>query len=270
MSSAAPDEERTTPLLAALDRVLLRLAPPHTGAAPHEGGELPHELWKRALFGPAAEFLRRPGKEFRGRLTQLVWRGVGGGAELPHALPCITELLHAGSLIVDDVEDDSAQRRGAPALHKLVGAPLAINTGTWMYFWALSLIDELPLPEAVRGELSREAVAAMMRCHQGQALDLSIHIGHVEPRHVPAAVAATTRNKTGVLMGLAPHRRGRGRRGSRAHRGARALRRGARRRPADARRPGLDRRARAARQGARGPARRPPHLAVGVAVRRGG
>jgi geranylgeranyl pyrophosphate synthase len=207
MTHAASHDEKVAPVLAALDRLLARIAPttPRGGdAATRCASEnMPFELWKRALFGPVQEFLRRPGKEFRGKLTQLAWRGAGGRGEMPHALPWVAELLHAGSLIVDDVQDDSSHRRGGPALHRLIGAPLAINTGTWMYFWALSLIEELPLPELARGELTRECITAMMKCHQGQALDLSIHIGQLEPRQIPAAVAATTRNKTGVLMGLA-------------------------------------------------------------------
>jgi geranylgeranyl pyrophosphate synthase len=197
MIDAARHDEGIAGLLDALDRLLAR--------AGGLDGHVPLELWKRALIGPAAEFLRRPGKEFRGRLTQLAWRGAGGAAHgaMPQALPWLVELIHAGSLIVDDVEDDSCHRRGQPALHRLIGAPLAINTGTWMYFWALSLIEELPLPAPARSELTREAISALMRCHHGQALDLSVHVGHLEPRHIPATVAATTRNKTGVLMGLA-------------------------------------------------------------------
>lgn len=223
MTYAAPNNDGIAPLLEALDRMLARVLarPPHlfspcnpslaeTSAHGRVGSEhentVPYELWKRALLGPAHEFLRRPGKEFRSKLTQLAWQGAGGGTgrePMPSALPWIVELIHAGALIVDDVQDDSSHRRGSPALHRMVGMPLAINTGNWMYFWALSMIDELPLPATARAELTRDAVHTLMCCHHGQALDLSVHVGHLEPRHIPATVAATTRNKTGMLMGLA-------------------------------------------------------------------
>lgn len=166
-------------------------------------GGLPIELWQRALIGPAEELLRRPGKGFRGRLSELMWRGAGGKGEVPCALPWVVELMHVGSLIVDDVQDDSSHRRGGAALHRVVGMPLAINTGNWLYFAALSLIEELPGTGEMRAALTREAVGALMRCHHGQALDLAIHVGSLEPRDVPAVVEATTRYKTGVLMGLA-------------------------------------------------------------------
>lgn len=166
--------------------------------------DVPAELWQRALVGPAGDFLARPGKEFRARLTALSYAGMGGEAgTMPAALPQIVELLHAGSLIVDDIEDASAERRGAPALHHVVGTPLALNTGNWMYFWALALIPRLPVAAEVRADLGQHALATMLRCHQGQALDLAARVGTVELRHLPAVVAATTRGKTAALMGLA-------------------------------------------------------------------
>ena len=212
MTYALPHEEGLAPLLEALEQFLGRFLPPAgaaamRGAPARSGGPeaepVPFELWRRALIDPAREFLRRPGKEFRGKLTRLTWRGCGGSGEIPRELPWLVEILHAGSLIVDDVQDDSSHRRGHAALHRIVGAPLAINTGNWMYFWALSLIDELPLPATARAELTREAVTTLMRCHQGQSLDLSVDVSHLEPRHIPQTVATTTYNKTGVLMGLA-------------------------------------------------------------------
>lgn len=195
MTQALPHSDRERPpLLCALQRLRGKL---------RLDGELPHELWQRALLGPAEEMLARPGKLFRGRLTELVARGVGPARPLPEELAWVVELLHAGSLIIDDVQDGSAERRGGPALHRMVGVPLAINTGNWLYFAALALVEELPLPAPARGEILRATVTALMRCHHGQALDLAIHVGHLEPRQLPAVVAATTRDKTGVLMGLA-------------------------------------------------------------------
>lgn len=199
MTQALPESDRPRPpLLAALERLRHQL-----------DASLPMELWERALLGPAEEMLGRPGKLFRCRLTELVGRGAGGDAggnectKVPEELGWIVELLHTGSLIVDDVQDSSDERRGGPALHRLVGAPLAINTGNWLYFAALALVEETPLPAPARAEILRATVTALMRCHHGQALDLAVHVGQIEPRQLPAVVASTTRNKTGVLMGLA-------------------------------------------------------------------
>lgn len=207
MNHPAPYEDSDAPLLAALDCFLARhqdrLGPRARHLAGDELEPVPFELWRRALLDPAREFLRRPGKELRGKLTALCFRGAGGRGVMARELPWVVELIHAGSLIVDDVQDDSAQRRGAPALHRMIGVPLAINTGNWLYFFALSLLEDLPLPAGARAALTREAIAALMSCHHGQSLDLSIDVRHLEPRHLPQTVATTTRYKTGALMGLA-------------------------------------------------------------------
>ncbi|MEJ7602708.1 MAG: polyprenyl synthetase family protein [Kofleriaceae bacterium] len=160
--------------------------------------EVPVAVWERALVGPASLFLARPGKDLRARLVSAGFTLAGGHGVVPAAVPRALELLHAGSLIVDDVEDRSDERRGAPALHHLVGEPLAINTGSWMYFWALAELAKLGLPGAV--EL---AITALVGCHQGQALDLATRIVDLDVREVPGVVAATTRLKTGALCRLA-------------------------------------------------------------------
>lgn len=181
------------PLVALLDEAL----------ADGDGG-LPLHLWERALLGPAREFLRRPGKCFRARLVEACWMLAGGAPDaMPAELPLIVELLHAGSLIVDDIEDGSHVRRGAAALHEIYGTALALNTGNWMYFWPLALIDRLGLDAQRTAELHRRARRTLLRCHQGQALDLALKITELEQGEVPRVVKATTQLKTGALMELA-------------------------------------------------------------------
>ncbi|MEO8844675.1 MAG: polyprenyl synthetase family protein [Kofleriaceae bacterium] len=161
---------------------------------------VPTHVWRRALVGPAGEFLARPGKALRTTIVKAGWLLGGGDAQaFPDRLALVLELLHAGSLVIDDVEDDSLERRGDLALHRLIGTPLAINTGSWMYFWALAELADLGLdPSALA-----IAVRALVRCHQGQALDLSVVITELDPRDIAAVVATTTKLKTGQLCRLA-------------------------------------------------------------------
>ncbi len=177
-------------------RNLDELAP--AGAA----ARVPRAAWEAALLGPARELLSRPGKGFREALVRLSWQ-MSGGADLPPALPSIIEIIHAGSLIIDDVEDDSSLRRGAACVHRLYGVPIAVNLGNWMYFWALDLVDGLGLPASRAGELRRALGRAMFRCHFGQALDLSRPVGRIPQAEMGAVVAAATDLKTGALMELA-------------------------------------------------------------------
>ena len=165
---------------------------------------VPDAVWHRALAGPAEEFLARPGKELRGSLVRIGWMLAGGNdAEMPERLPLVVELLHAGSLVIDDVEDNSLERRGAPALHQLYGVPLAINTGSWMYFWALAELAQLALTAGAELAMYRAACTTLVRCHQGQALDLSVRIPDLALADVANVVAATTRLKTGTLCAFA-------------------------------------------------------------------
>ncbi len=165
---------------------------------------VPSEVWHRALIGPAEEFLSRPGKALRSMIVEAGW-ALGGGApeRLPDRLALIIELLHAGSLIIDDVEDGSDLRRGAPALHHLIGTPLAINTGSWMYFWAVAELGHLGLDPAAELAAYRTITTTLVRCHQGQALDLATPITELAIHDVTPVVSATTRLKTGALCALA-------------------------------------------------------------------
>ncbi len=170
----------------------------------HELEGLPRHLWDRALGNIAREFLRRPGKQFRAQLLALAWEASGGEpSALPSNLPHIVELLHAGSLIVDDIEDEAEVRRNAAALHRIFGVAKALNAGNWMYFWALDLIKGLPISAERRDAIRREACYAVERCHRGQALDLALNVTQLEQGDVHGVVRATTRLKTAALMELA-------------------------------------------------------------------
>lgn len=46
----------------------------------------------------------------------------------------MTEIIHNGSLMADDLEDKSLMRRGQPCTYIKYGVDYAVNTGTFMYF----------------------------------------------------------------------------------------------------------------------------------------
>ena len=62
--------------LADLLRSTFEDAPTLAGELPMQV-EVPHELWEQALVGPLADFLERPGKEFRARLMETAHRLAG-------------------------------------------------------------------------------------------------------------------------------------------------------------------------------------------------
>jgi geranylgeranyl pyrophosphate synthase len=166
------------------------------------GAPLPVEALEAALLEPLRRFLARPGKRLRARLVEIGWSLGGGGGMAPHPLPLAVETLHAGSLIVDDVEDASTHRRGAPALHHEIGVPLAVNAGGFLYFWPFELLRSLELPLERELDCARRLHAAILRCHAGQALDLGIMADAVPRAELRPLAAAASEWKTGALMSL--------------------------------------------------------------------
>lgn len=168
-----------------------------------DAGNLTRAIYERALLGPLREFLLRPGKLFRARLVELGFQLAGGAAATcPPELPLLVEALHAGSLIVDDIEDGSDERRGAAALHTLHGIPVALNAGNWLYFWSQALLARLPLPDEARLRSHERIAHGLLRCHDGQALDLAVRVWDLPPADVAAMVRTITERKTGGLLEL--------------------------------------------------------------------
>jgi geranylgeranyl pyrophosphate synthase len=167
------------------------------------GEPLESRFWDEALLDPARDIVSRSGKGIRATLVERGWELAGATGTPPMLLSALIELLHVGSLVIDDIEDDSATRRGQPTLHRRYGLPTALNTGNWLYFLALALLARLRLDAGLRLAMYEDVTLALLRCHQGQALDLSVDVTRLRRDEVPALVAQSTGLKTGALMELA-------------------------------------------------------------------
>lgn len=161
-------------------------------------------LRERALLGPLREFLGRPSKMLRARVVEAGFRAAGGevGAH-PAELPLLVEALHAGSIIVDDIQDDSDERRGGAALHRLHGIPIALNDGNWLYFWSQVLLSRIALPDAARLCSHERLASCLLACHEGQAVDLTVRICDLPRSHVLDVVRALSGLKTAALLEFA-------------------------------------------------------------------
>lgn len=157
----------------------------------------------RALYGPLCAFLARRGKGQRARLSALAFRLAGGEGEVPTTLPLIVECLHAGSLIIDDIEDASALRRGQPCLHHQVGMPVALNAGNALYFLPNLLLAESGLAPLEQLRVTHLVGQCLLRCHEGQALDLTVRLSELSPGEVQVVARGVSERKTGALFGLA-------------------------------------------------------------------
>ncbi|KAL0264051.1 UNVERIFIED_CONTAM: hypothetical protein PYX00_010916 [Menopon gallinae] len=112
------------------------------------------------------------------------------------------ELPHNGSLIIDDIEDKSDTRRGQPAIHKIYGEDVAINTGNFLYFLPTYILEKVILPAPLKERLIFSWLAVMRRLHIGQGLDIG---WHNNPLYLPSIqeYSDMCRWKTGCLAGLA-------------------------------------------------------------------
>jgi geranylgeranyl pyrophosphate synthase/predicted secreted hydrolase len=133
---------------------------------------VPSSTLVRALVDPIREIADRGGKGWRSYAALACIDAVGGDSrKFVHWL-AMPELLHVGSLIVDDVEDASEVRRGGPACHRVHGQNHAINAGTAAYFLAEPPIWDDDLPADAKLRVYRLYFDALRAGHAGQALDL--------------------------------------------------------------------------------------------------
>lgn len=167
-------------------------------------------FWSTFLHDPAREFMSRPKKEFRAELVSigcaLYSKGVPPTSKQKIALAELSRVLewiHAGSLIVDDIQDDSKERRGGPTAHRLYGVGPALNLGNWMYFEALKALHALDVEDCVKLKIISCAHEAMHQAHLGQALDLGANMMDLSVEQIQEVVCKSHSLKSGALVALA-------------------------------------------------------------------
>ena len=116
------------------------------------------------------------GKRLRGVLTLAACETAGG--QIADALPfaCAVEMIHAYSLIHDDLPamDNDTLRRGKPTNHVVYGEALAILAGDGLLTHAFEVMAASPHPRALAAlcEMAKAAgVGGMLR---GQVLDVTL------------------------------------------------------------------------------------------------
>lgn len=162
---------------------------------------LPSDRDRRAVTAPGRELVLRGGKRWRPLLQVLCARAFGPG-DLALALAPLAEIVHNGTLIVDDIEDGAEVRRGGPAVHLVHGLDAAVNGGNLMYFLPLALLEERVSDPVLRARLYGAFASQLRRVHLGQALDIAWHrdSGRVPSEREYLLMCSL---KTGALSGLA-------------------------------------------------------------------
>ncbi|HEX5369919.1 MAG TPA: polyprenyl synthetase family protein [Dehalococcoidia bacterium] len=139
------------------------------------------------------------GKMVRSHLCFLAASGYGDPGCAAKAAAAM-ELVHAFSLIHDDIEDGDTERRHRPTLWALHGVPLALNAGDGLFALALKTItlasESLPHPACIRAiDLF---VSGALKMIEGQHWDIDYE---GRPRVSLDQYEAMAVRKTGALLG---------------------------------------------------------------------
>ena len=119
------------------------------------------------------------GKRLRPVLCVLACHALGGHWRQALPVAAAVELVHNFSLIHDDIQDASTERRGRPTVWSIWGQPQAINVGDAMHALALSSLLRLEDTGTSHGVMVRAARIlgeASLRLSEGQYRDLSYEI----------------------------------------------------------------------------------------------
>ena len=112
------------------------------------------------------------GKRIRACLCLACCELVGGRAEDALPFAAALEMIHAYSLIHDDLPamDDDDMRRGKPSSHKAFGEGNAILAGDGLLTMAMRLLCDVPGQEAAKKAIFQGA----LEMAAGQSLDLNV------------------------------------------------------------------------------------------------
>jgi geranylgeranyl diphosphate synthase, type II len=144
------------------------------------------------------------GKRIRPILTLAAGELFGAPCNRSMPFACAVELIHAYSLIHDDLPalDDDDLRRGEPAVHKVFGEGMALLAGDGLLTEAFRLMADREATSSVAPELALALIyelgraAGVMGLVGGQALDLE-----AEEREADLATVEVIHvRKTGALI----------------------------------------------------------------------
>jgi len=114
-----------------------------------------------------SDYPLRKGKYLRPTLVLNTALGMGSSLELSLPVAAAMQLSEEWILIHDDIEDDSEQRRGLPALPKLYSPALAINAGD-----ALHVIMWKAIGDINNKKIFEEFYQLLNRTTLGQTIDI--------------------------------------------------------------------------------------------------
>jgi farnesyl diphosphate synthase len=149
-----------------------------------------HDAMRYAVLGG--------GKRIRPLLVLAAGEAVGAPQGALVAAGCAVEMIHAYSLVHDDLPcmDDDVLRRGRPTVHVVWGEALAMLVGDALQAKAFEVLAGVDRPATPRMVAELAAAAGSRGMAGGQAIDLAAVGGAM----TQAALEDMHRRKTGALL----------------------------------------------------------------------
>jgi len=128
------------------------------------------------LNEPIRDFVLRGGKRLRPMMFLLCLQVFKKDSQKYVDIAAMIELVHNGTLILDDIEDDGRLRRGKPTCHLAYGLDTATNTGMALHVLPLRVITRHKyLTEKQKLDLLNIYTDEVINVSFGQALDIHWH-----------------------------------------------------------------------------------------------
>lgn len=151
------------------DTAIQLIATPETA---HYIDGVDFDVFKEGIIDPLRYISDMGGKSWRSYGALACMDVVGGDSRKYVRWLSMPEFMHVGSLIIDDIQDDSQIRRGVPCAHIKYGNAVAINAGTAAYFQGQQLLLVPGLTADQLNKVYDYYFAALRAGHAGQALDI--------------------------------------------------------------------------------------------------
>jgi len=160
---------------------------------------------QKAIIEPSKYILQSGGKRLRPFLMLNVIEAFGKNPNDYLEFSIIPEIIHTGTLVHDDIEDNSDFRRGREAVHKKYGIDVALNLGDFLfYFPIVALLDSKKISRSVKTKILEIYQRDMLRLGIGQGTEIAWHRCMTEPTQISEnEYMQMAYSKTGVLSAMA-------------------------------------------------------------------
>ena len=163
------------------------------------------ETLRKSILEPALYILNQGGKRWRPAITLLIIKALGKNPDDYIEFSMISEIIHNGTIVHDDIEDNSKLRRGKDCVHIKYGIDVANNLGDFLYhFPIIALKSSKKLSDEMKYRIADVSDTEKLRCTIGQAEDIAWHRYLVNPYKISEDnYLQMVYDKTGALASMA-------------------------------------------------------------------